>query len=543
MRTRLEVVALTVVFLLGVGCARCGAPQGGTPETGVARHLPKSAEAAVVVPDLARLGGKVARLQRLKVASFAAQLQGIGSADAMVDSLVRQLGIDPRSRQSLEQAGVAPDLGLGVASLSGPGAPGTHLYAVIGVKDEGRFRKTVETLARNRLGTQEVQEGQHGALKKVSFSRGGQVVLSYLRSGAYAALFEGDRPLALEAYAKLVADPSLSLGESAAYQEALRRLPKERDLIVHVPASAAVAQRSFLSGGTVAAILEEHAVRLRLDLPWPHGKKSIEGLRKKGGAKLLPWLPPDAFVLAQFSGDPAQLEELASLLVGPYIRRALAKAQFDLKAEILDNLQPGVVLSLSVAESARLGAGMPSMDLRRTNPFRYVQLSALAQAKEPAKIPVTLEKVPELAKGFGAQVRPEEREGKRLYLTHYAQGEGVHFAQAKDKVVLASPERRLSAMLERLAVEGPATKPKALGDPALERSLEAGALTAVVDLQQLAESVRALPSEAWGIGGFAIKAATVKWLEAIGDLRAITVELEAKEKVLEGELSLRFVQP
>ena len=63
-------------------------------------------------------------------------------------------------------------------------------------------------------------------------------------------------------------------------------------------------------------------------------------------------------------------------------------------------------------------------------------------------------------------------------------------------------------------------------------------LGAVLDLRRLSEAVKALPSEAWGIGGFAIKATTVRWLEATDDLRAVTLGLSEKEKALQADLTL-----
>jgi hypothetical protein len=54
--------------------------------------------------------------------------------------------------------------------------------------------------------------------------------------------------------------------------------------------------------------------------------------------------------------------------------------------------------------------------------------------------------------------------------------------------------------------------------------------------------VKALPPEAWGIGGFAIKATTVRWLEGMGDLRAITVGVNRKDKAVQAELTLRFAK-
>jgi hypothetical protein len=42
------------------------------------------------------------------------------------------------------------------------------------------------------------------------------------------------------------------------------------------------------------------------------------------------------------------------------------------------------------------------------------------------------------------------------------------------------------------------------------------------------------------LGGFAIKATTLRWLEGIGDLRAITVGSNRKDKAVQTEITLRF---
>ncbi|MFY0580258.1 hypothetical protein ACN28S_43800 [Cystobacter fuscus] len=60
----------------------------------------------------------------------------------------------------------------------------------------------------------------------------------------------------------------------------------------------------------------------------------------------------------------------------------------------------------------------------------------------------------------------------------------------------------------------------------------------MLDLRKLAEAVKALPSEAWGIGGFAIKATTVRFLDATDDLRAVTLAVSGKDKALQAELTL-----
>jgi len=134
-------------------------------------------------------------------------------------------------------------------------------------------------------------------------------------------------------------------------------------------------------------------------------------------------------------------------------------------------------------------------------------------------------------------VEPADLKGQRVYLTSYRAGEGAHFALAPNgRLVVAAPRARLEATLASLA------QPAGEG-PVAEDLKDAGrdaAFVAVLDLKRLSEAVRNLPSEAWGIGGFAIKATTVRWLEATDDLRAVTLAVSRKDKALQAELSLRL---
>ena len=62
----------------------------------------------------------------------------------------------------------------------------------------------------------------------------------------------------------------------------------------------------------------------------------------------------------------------------------------------------------------------------------------------------------------------------------------------------------------------------------------------VIDLNRLATSVRDLPASAWGLGGFAIKATTVRWLDATDDLKAVTASAGANGKALQVNVALVF---
>ncbi|HEX8438707.1 MAG TPA: hypothetical protein VF697_26610, partial [Archangium sp.] len=171
--------------------------------------------------------------------------------------------------------------------------------------------------------------------------------------------------------------------------------------------------------------------------------------------------------------------------------------------------------------------------------FRYVHLVVVGESKDTTSIPATLEKVPAIAPRFGAEVKPSELGGQRVYLTSYRQGEGAHFAAVGDKVVMAAPQSRLEAALTGL--KGPAGQNPVAED--LRGVLQGPVLGAVLDWRRLSDAVKGLPSEAWGIGGFAIKATTVRWLEATDDLRAVTLGLSEKEKAVQAELTLWLVPP
>ncbi|MHB8878216.1 MAG: hypothetical protein ACYC8T_31355, partial [Myxococcaceae bacterium] len=215
------------------------------------------------------------------------------------------------------------------------------------------------------------------------------------------------------------------------------------------------------------------------------------------------------------------------------------ESSFDFKAEVLDNLKPGATVALSVAPEVKLGAGMPELDVRRTNPFRYAHLTGIAEVVDAARGAATLDKLPAIAPRFGAKIEAQERPGQKVFLTSYAQGEGVHFAGVGNRVVAGAPQPRLQDLLLRLRKPADAS-PGAISDPALRASLDGHGAAAVLDLRRLAEAVKELPSEAWGIGGFAYKATTVRWLDATDDLRAVTFTLDSKQKALQAELTLRL---
>ena len=191
----------------------------------------------------------------------------------------------------------------------------------------------------------------------------------------------------------------------------------------------------------------------------------------------------------------------------------------------------GLLVGLSLAPTVRMD-GVPT-DLRGTNPFAYAHLSGAAGVKDEGKVPAMLDKIAALAPRIGAQMVKTDREGHPVYFTTWSAGEGVHLAAAGRSVVFGSPAGRVDALVR--------ADPKAAGpvaNPALKGVLDARALAMVVDLRKLAAAVRELPSAARGIGGFAIKATTLRWLDATDDLEAITLGVDARDGAVQAQLVL-----
>ena len=523
---------LLLVLLVFAGCSRCGDKQAvlGAKPTTPARFLPRGAQASLVVPDLGVLGEKLARFQNLKLANFVAQLQNATSAEAYVSSIMRQVGVDLRSRQAMEAAGIDPARGAGAALLGG-----NQAFSVLGVKDEKTLRDTFSKLARDRLGASASAEQKVPGGTLVTFSRPGSPLplMGLLFTDGYALLGAGPVVSQLSGYATLPADKSLA--EEPLLSASLERLPVERDFYAFLPGGIGfLVPAGTTQSVTLTGVLAERAVTLRLDTPWPDTQASLAALVPQQSPELLGYLPEDSVFVARFRGDPSQLGGIWPYLVGPYVTRAVQQSGFDVKGELLDKLKPGVVAGVSLAPTVQLGAGLPSLDLRRTNPFRYIHMAVVAEAKDAPGLSATLDKVPAMAQGFGAEVKPADVGGQRVFLTSYRQGEGAHFATVGERVVLAAPQSRLEAALSKL--KGPAGTNPVAED--LRGALDGPVLGAVLDLRRLSEAVKALPSEAWGIGGFAIKATTVRWLEATDDLRAVTLGLSEKEKALQADLTL-----
>ena len=519
---RLLVVMLALV---AAGCSKCGKPGSGAgPGRGVETVLPTGATAYVIVPSVERLGQKLTQLEGFKVANFAVQAAGFETAHAYVDALVADLGIDLRSKEQLEKIGIAPDGSAGVALM------GRELALVaLPIKDEGRIGAFIRTFSANRLGASAVEDKVENGVTvhRLVAQTGAKLAWTTKNGFALVVSREGVDQLAGWA-ARGEAD---TLAKDTSLPASLGRLPKERDAIIYAPPGGAPMLALPVAHVVLTAALDAKALTLSFDAPWGGDPSTLGVFETKPGASLTALLPADTFLAARFGGDPSLLAPLAKPLLGEHLSRAFSEGGFDLPA-VLQQVAPGTVMGLSLSPTAQMGSGVPDIDIRRTNPFKYVHLSGVAPARSAELVAPALAKLAEVAPRFGAQMTLKDG----VYVTTYAQGEGVHFAAKGDQVVFGSPLPRVQALL---AADGKAAPP--LGE--LRQPLEGSSLTAVVDLRRLAASVRELPPSAWGVGGFAIKATTVRWLDNSDDLRAVTLSVGTKGGAVQGTLQLLLGAP
>ncbi len=511
--------AAMAVFFLTLSCSRCKSSTGdGSNKTDIVTLLPKGAVGVVVAPSIEALGAKMTALQRLKIASFASQLQGFGSAQAFGDALVQQIGFDLRSPTTLAEAGIDSKRALGLfASVN------AHVYVLVPVADEAKFLATLQRIASGRLGASVASTVtiDHVTINTLSTAPKLPPRVGCVLRNGYALLATDDGTGALAGFGAMTPEKTLSTDEQL--QARLKADLFEKQLWGYFPSGSPALAKASMRDAYFSAQLSDTGLTIRTAGQWQGDPKLLEALQNPA-KPVSASVPQDAFFVAQTLSNPQQLLTLAKLLLGPRLEQLLAEAHLDLDREVLSQLAPGTVAALSMAEKPPIGQGLPQFDLRKTNPFRYVQLSGTAPLVVEPDIEPALKKLVEAAPGFGAKISTAKVQEQTVYLTTYAQGEGVHLATAKRSLYFASPQPRLEALLAQTNQR--------------EFKGNASALSLRLNLSSLTSAVRALPADAWGLGGVAIKATTVRWLDATDDLTAVQADLNATERDLSTVLTL-----
>ena len=534
MRVNLRTSSAFLLLLaagLTTGACTCGKSTGAKTQA-LAELLPANADTVVMLPDLAVLGLKLAQVQKLKLAGFVAQLQGFSTGEEAVNALVANAGVDFRSSESMKEAGLAPERGLGVARF----ADGSG-YAVVGVSSEEKLLKLLQNLARTRLGATQKSTHAENGLTVVTFARPGEAVgeIAAVVVGKYGLLATKVSAAALRRYATLTLPESVA--GSGVLSSALKRLPPNPDVYVQQPQGGPLG--ADLKPLTVAVQLTREGLVVTADLPGATGA-GMDVLKPEPGPQLLPLLPGDAVLLARSGSDLRRLAPYWRSMMRPSVTAMFERAGLDVEQDLLGNLKPGAVMGVSLAPTVSLASGVPtSLDMRRTNPLGWIHLVGIGEVRDASRLKPLLGKLEAAGPKLGMTLTPSERKGHDVLLSTYSQGEGASFAAVKDRVVIAAPVRRLEDALERLDGKGTASTL----EPALKEALTANGVAVVVDLVKLSTAVRKLPSEAWGVGGFAMKATATRWLEATDDLKALVVTARSTPESLQAQLTLRLVLP
>lgn len=508
-----------------------GTPVGPAGPKDPLEMLPGRCQAVFVAPNPGRLGEHVGLLPRLKLAALLASTAGYPNAEALFADLARQAGWDPRSRESMRGAGIDPDRALVGFLSEKENAP----LVLIPEADAGKLEALLAKNAEARLGApRRTQETVAGTKVTILAGQGPVDQLAWAHASGYLLLAHSPAGVAA-LKAALVQPAEGSLARDPRFAATRKRLA-DRDVFAFSCVDAIPLQkRVFVPYGTsLSFALDEKALRLSADLPlddaWADRLKS---LASPAGADLVSRLDPNAFLVARLGGDPALLEPLVDTFLAPLFKRAFEEAGVDVKKDLLGNLKPGVAAAFTLAPTAKLG-GVPELDVRRTNPFEFVLLGALGRALDPGRAAKTLEAVAAAAPRFGAKMEPAEVSGAKVFVTRYHLGEGASLGLKADQVLVTGGAGQMEAMLSRL--DSPAAV--ATADPEASRALAEDAFAVYLDLSRLIAGVRSLPDSAYGIGGWAIKAAVSRWLDAVDEITGLRVHGRLADKSLHAEVAL-----
>ncbi len=504
---RLLTLCTSLTLSCVLSCARCkGDTKADT--SSVERMLPKGAVAVVVAPSIEALGQKLLQLQKLKTLDFAAALQGLRDAPTYADALMRQIGFDLRVPAALVESGIDGKRAMAVFVTANARA-----YVVLPIADDKKFRTALHSVASKRFGAPVQKSVTEGTVivEKWSADAKSTPRIGCVFKGGYALVATDAGIDGLGTLGAVPAEQSLEQDSNLKTRQTSDASPKQ--LWFYFPPGSPALSKLHTIDAYGSLSLSDAALTVRTTGKWQGDQRLLEALRN-AGSPLKATLPSNAFAAVQSLSQPATLVPVAITVLGERPFAILKEANIDLQGTVLKQMLPGTVAGLSLAEKPPIGQGVPQLDIRQTNPFRYVNLSGISPLTPDNSIDQTLKAVAALGPRFGANINPALRGPQQTYLTTYAQGEGVHFARLANSVVFGSPQAKFAALLD--------------GADMQPVSLPASAFSAKVDIVKLTEGVRALPSEAWGIGGFAMKATTERWLSALDDFKDIVLTVDAQ---------------
>ena len=522
MRRRALLIALILAISVVVGVAvwqKIRAPS--LPAVHDPADLLVKDDEMVEVRSLADFGKAADRLLQLKIAGLGASLAGYGSTEEMARTVLQQLPFDPRRRDQVEKAGVDPDRPVAVGRPRGVG-----LTLVAPTRDPLQFVNEVARFAEERLGASERTAGAGLMGPRILFSRpGGSPLVGLEQAEGYGTVIVGK---SLDERR-----PGTVLGAPAGYHAA-RNLADDASVFGYFPPGSQTASELHLDhGGAVAVKATAQAIELHAEtVPAQDITANLGALAGEDGDDLLPLLDPDGFLFLGVGGSPVSLKVIWDAVMPDYVRRMTTLTGIDVNRDVFGNLKPGAVMSLSVAPTATL-AQMPELDARRTNPFQYVRLTAIGRVVDPARAQAAVQRLAAAAPLFGAGVRSRDVNGVSVQTITYQLGEGVSFAMKGEYVLVTGGAGRMDASLG-------AIDKRTVSPSRLVKDLHVHGLTTRVDFSRLTEAVRALPASAYGVGGFAIRAAVNRWMDALAEIDRMDFGASLDQGTARGRLRLEF---
>ena len=143
-----------------------------------------------------------------------------------------------------------------------------------------------------------------------------------------------------------------------------------------------------------------------------------------------------------------------------------------------------------------------------------------------------LDAVQKFGDRFGMRLEHRTKDGAEVYTFNYALGEGASVALNGPEVLVSGGAGHLDTLLDRAHGKGPGFNPSTSPGKALEQAGSAVWL----DVAGMAQHIRAIPASAFGLGGFAIRAAVLHWVDAFGEIRGVLVSADYAATAKGGKL-------
>ncbi len=491
---------LALALALG-GCARC---TGRGARKNAEELLGPEATFVVSAPDLGRLADGCQAL-------LATARGGAGGAElvAMSANLARQLGFDPLTREGLKAAGIEPDASL---ALEGSAVGNAGGLVAVPFANQKLLETTVRRLAKDHAGAGVEQVQPVGGQRITTLARapGAQPLFAYAARNGYLLVGVGAGAAGRVAQA-LARKPADSIARAPLFASARQKVGP-RELYLYLPKSGSrrlkIIPDVLAAGLSVSA--KELAVRAYLALPEAH-QQAVAAALVGGGAEELERLPKGApFYLRGGVDWQALVERVADSADGKaqlaQARESAKEAGFDLDSEFYGNLAAPFALAVGLSSNVNLSTAF-DFDPRRANPFRAYSLVALAQVKDGAKAAKTLGKLEGTLQKLGLTVTTEEVGGATVYTSRSGLGDGLSWTlHGHDLVLAGGLGDQLAATLQAVESNQEALAPADFAPQAKAALFGRPGLAGAVDFQQLGDTVKKLPNDAFGTGPSAFMA-------------------------------------